>query len=226
MLKLIRSAKHRTKLVLFISIVLSSVIEAVVEYVLTSQLVGWPTVVAGFGFLTLVWFLLSLIDDAPDTPSPSPSSDNTQQVASRSGSLATNELKVTPPPLVLLDDRYPPHRFCQRSPEQLVDSIRGKTDVAAARISKPNIGQLLRVSGKVRNVASKDTFTGLINVSIELEGTRVSIFAMFPDGPWTQWLEAADIGDPISVIGQISKVDTLLGGLVHLEACEVLTHQG
>ena len=230
-------AKRRMKLFLLISIVLASAVEVVAEYALTNALVGWPTVVFGVGGLVIVWVLLAWYDDKPSEPSSSPSSENTHQVASRSGSLATNDLEVKPPsPLatndlevkppspLLPEDRYPPYRICQRSPEQLVDAIKGATSTAAARIVEPYLGQLLNVSGNVRNVSPKSTTNGSVYVAIELNGTSVDVIAVFKDGPWDQWLDSAAIGDPISVIGEITKVEAFLGGTVTLRDCEVLTH--
>ena len=116
-------------------------------------------------------------------------------------------------PLYHLDRERP---WSPRKTQELVDRIRGLTDVARQEVIKEDIGRWLRIRGTISNV--RDEGDDRAATTIELTN-GVYVIATAESDPWRSILRASRIGDEIDVIGPITNI---LGGFIFLRVDQLL----
>lgn len=176
-----------------LSMVLPGALTALAEYMITGGVGGWAPLVAvvigGFASVLVLW----LVD----------------------------KRKVEEPPA---QQSLPAHYtegkdFSPRTPAELIASVKGLTDIAAASATQHDIGLWLRVDGTARNV-KEHISSDVIEVSVVESGTKVSLFLDFAASRWGARLRSLDVGDSVSAIGRITHIAR--SGHVVLEDCELL----
>ena len=181
---------------------LVAVVGGLFEYFMTGGEAGWIPLGAGVvgAFVMAVWIAL-VGKSEPQTPEP------VQMRIVGSGGVA-----------VALRESEPSQRvFSPRSPSELVALRKGKTEIVARAAIKPHIGTWLPYQGPVVDVKFHYSGEGMV---ISLEHSSVDaprIYAWF--GPsWSKSIEILDIGDQVTLVGEISDI---LSNLIALEKCEL-----
>lgn len=100
-----------------------------------------------------------------------------------------------------LDHKRP---WSPRRTQELVDRVRGLTDVARQEAVKDDIGRWLRIRGTILNVRDAG-YDRTVSATIELTN-RVNVIAAAEIDPWKSILHASKIGDEIEVIGPITDI--------------------
>ena len=105
----------------------------------------------------------------------------------------------------------------RRTPEELVDSVDGLTEIAATEVSNRHIGHWLRVDGTISDISEED---GIISVYLARGDDKASVFLRFNKDDWRDSLVALNIGDFVSAEGKIRRISR--SGFVTLKDCELL----
>ena len=190
-------------------------IAASIQYIATGGVTGWwPVAAAVLGGLMTAGALRLIGEHEP-----------------------TNQPRVVPLPPLQADQpiaqpSLPPAPFVQgkvfspRTPDELVNEVKGLTDIRRQHAIQLHLGQWLHVAGRIRNVeqmAPDDEIT----VSVDLTESGVTVFMDFAPSYWQARLQAANINDTISSIGKIKDVRSYGGnGFVSLDECELLDLNG
>ena len=194
----------------------SGTASAIIEYILTGATTAWLPLVIMVAILLLLLAVFWVLHE--------PEQKNQPEIV-QSPPLPTSQPEIVqPPPLPahLAQGRI----FSPRSPDELVNEVKGLTDIRRQHAIQLHLGQWLHVEGRIRNVgqmAPDDEIT----VSVDLTKSGVTVFMDFAPSYWQARLQAANIGDTISAIGKIENVQSYGGdGFVSLDECELVALNG
>ena len=211
MRRFVSYCKDRYWITLVTATMLPGVVTAAVEYIATSGVAGiLPLVAAAMGGL-LTFLVLKLVQtpelaDKPVMTNPTETPDTSKM-----------------PELHKADGQSEPGTenrfFSLRTPDELVASVKGLTDIAAEDVRKRHIGHWLQVTGSVGNISS---LLDTVVVHVRQAGTKTDLFLYFEETVWRDKLASFDIGDQISAIGRIDAFESRLGGSVTLEECKLI----
>ena len=112
---------------------------------------------------------------------------------------------------------------CPRTPEQLVESVKGRTEVSATLAIKPFVGTLLSFSGSVTGV--EEHGLSRIAVSIDVSEHLWAIISMKEGGDDEDYLVSLNTGDYFSATGALSSVsyfDASERAVIHLRDGELV----
>ena len=154
----------------------------------------------------------------PVTSLPPPNPQPPELILVAEQAPLTPELPFEPPepapekpqPKASLKDR---RVFSPRTPEQLLDEVKGKTEMAAQLITKRHIGQWLRGESEIVNI-SQDKHNDKIYVGL------LGPFSCYFSDSWKNKLAGYNPRDRIRVIGQIEKISPM--GIIRLVDCELV----
>lgn len=202
MRQVVRFAKRWYWTSIIIGTVAPGSIAALIMYIATDGVTGWlPVVAAVLGGL-LTAGVLSLIGGHEPTNQP----------GSGLPSIPTpfSQGKV----------------FSPRTPDELVNEVKGLTDIRRQHVIQLHLGEWLHVAGCIRDVQQISPGDE-IKVSVALKESGVTAFMVFVPSYWQASLQAANIGDTISANGRIKNVEFFLGyGSVTLDECELVDLKG
>ena len=105
-----------------------------------------------------------------------------------------------------------------RTPDELVDEVKGKTKIAANSISKRHIGQWLIVSGTIFEIYKLNS-SEYTTVHLRKTESQPDMMLGFVSTEWHEVLSAFNVGDTISAMGKIESISNL--GYVSLEDCKL-----
>ena len=106
--------------------------------------------------------------------------------------------------------------FLQRTANELVEQVRGLTDMAAKPIIRRHVGTWLPVQVRVDNVSER---FGKVIVTDAVSYTQPGVILSFNKKNWINKLRILDQGDTLLAIGRISDVSD---DIICLENCEVV----
>lgn len=211
MRQVVRLAKRRYWASIIVGTVAPGAIAALIMYIVTDGVTGWsPVVAAALGGL-LTAGVLGLIGGDEPTNQPS---------IVQAPPFSANQPGTAQPPLPtsLTQDKV----FSPRTPDELVNEVRGLTDIRRQHAIQLHLSQWLHATGHIRNVR-QGVPGGEIIVSVDLTNSDVAISFSFDPSLWQARLQAANIGDTVSAIGKIRDLDSHGGyGIVWLDECELL----
>ena len=193
-----RFITKRHLITLAIAALIPGVTAGIAEYIITKGVSGWippgAALIGGVPTMVVLW----LMDGGERLGPP--------------------KLQDLRGPVPLTGDRI----FSRRTPDELVDLVRGLTDVEAKRVVEPHIGQWLEVEGSVRDVQSLAMYPHeYMLVSAETSKDRLNVHLYFSADTWGPHLRSLRIGDRISAIGKIERVTSWSGSL-SLRECELV----
>ena len=116
--------------------------------------------------------------------------------------------KQTPPPTERI--------FVDASPEYLMGFYNEHTSAQVDRLTTPYIGKWMRVTGIVLDV---DSEPGRTIIRLGGKSIRPMVTALFTEQKWIERVETLRQNQPITVIGQISRIGRIS---LWLEQCEVV----
>ena len=125
------------------------------------------------------------------------------------------------PPIKSTPDRI----YTPRTPSEIVNVFRDRTDMEAEKSVQAHIGKWLRVEGVINNVyesAFPDQITVSVNVSVNME-IEPAIFLEFGKERWIGILETITPGDGIVAEGRIVAIERIW---VRLKDCDVIDVRG
>ena len=176
------------------SAILPGSFAAIIQYILTGGVSGWiPLVATLLGGIVAAVVLLFTAKRRP------------------------LDLTKSYEPLVPLTEG---RAISPRTPAELVAEIKGLTEIVATDVSRRHIGQWLRVQGQVRDVSQRFISKGTIIVSITGAETTLLLFLYFDAKIWGSQVSSFIVGDRISAIGKIDRIDRT--GLIRLEECALV----
>ena len=200
--KVLRYIKRRPLITITLAAVLPGAIASLIEYFLTNGISGVIPILAAFVGGILAALGLSFVK--PDEP---PHRSETIQVPATPETSTPSTLPDSPP-----EERI----FSPRTSAELVDEINGMTEVVAERVSARHIGQWLKVKGPIGDVSIRGR-----EICVPIMETEPSMFLYFDESRWSNRLKSFDVGDQISVIGEIRSIRR--SGIVRLEKCELVS---
>ena len=203
-------AQQRRGLSTLVGILGPGVTAEIVQYVLTGGLIGWTPIVTAVVGGALTWVALTLIN-VPVT-----------KHNLRMGLPVFVQLFEPPAPPYLPADRYPLNRVSPRTPEELVEEVKGLTNIRAREMIRPHIGLFLPVRGTIAQATPDSASSNTIAVRVSQDYSAVDISLRFDANRWGQRLSTSQVGDPVAAVGKISNVQDFLGGLVQLVECDLL----
>lgn len=214
MRQVIAFAKRRYWASIIVGTVAPGAIAALVMYIVTDGVTGWwPIAAAVLGGL-LTAGALSLIGG----------NEPTNQPGIAQPLPLTNQPGIAQPslPTSFVQGKV----FSPRTPDELVNEVKGLTDIRRQHTIQLHLGQWLHVTGHIRDV--RQTFSdGEIAVSVGLVKSDVRVLLYFAPSYWQTRLQAANIGDTISAIGKIKDIEPFGGsGLIWLDECDMLDLSG
>ena len=142
-----------------------------------------------------------------------------------SASLPPTESKLRPPapcppeiPLTLSKPNWklpkkPATIFSPRSPEELLDEVKGKTKMAAKLASQRHVGHWLKVSDRIEDMEEEEP---LGTIWVIMDGPFI---CYFKTRDWGKTLMGCNPGDPIQLIGEISSINA---SAITLKNCELV----
>ncbi|MCY4653977.1 MAG: hypothetical protein OXC95_12535 [Dehalococcoidia bacterium] len=225
MRKLVRYSKRHYWQTVAGSVILPGALAGVAEYALTQGVSGLIPILAAVigGILTMV--SLTFIqptqeyDDDANTESREISRRSATHSSANSESSTsggTSEVPIRPVIIEKSSHSVEGKFFSPRTPNELVDEVKGMTDVVATRVSARHIGQWLKVDGPIEDVS-----TEVREICVQILETEPSFFLYFDESSWSTRLASFNVGDQISVIGKIRRIGRF--GYVTLEECELVT---
>ena len=245
MQKFIRYIKGRYWFSVSVAAILPSTATAIVEYLLTDDISGTRELIAALIGGSLAAFVLVFIktpespgvrqshselpvrEILPPAPAEDESSPESPGVRQSHSELPVREIL---PPAPAEDESPSPKRsadnriFSRRTPAELVDQIKGLTEVQAKHKNKLHIGQWMTIKANVADV-SETTYANDIQVSIISE-SGPSLVLGFDANTWGMKVRSLDVGDQISAIGKIRDIRTMgQYGFIFLEECELINEQ-
>ena len=241
MRQVISFAKRRYWASIIIGAVAPGSMAAVIMYIVTDGVTGlWPVGAAVLGGLLTAGALKLISGHEPANQSgialpPQPSSNQSEivqlpaQPTDRPGIMQPSSQLADQPEIV--QPRLPAHlvqgkAISPRSPDDLVNEVKGKTDIMRQHTIRPYLGQWLYVTGHIRNVR-QGALGDVITVSADLTKSDVSVILRFDSSSWQARLQVAHIGDTISAIGKFKDVEFYGGdGIVSLDECELFDLTG
>ena len=190
-------------IVLGIAVVLPGVGGGIAEYFITNGLSGWGPVwgalIGGLSTIAVMWFL-----------------ESRKPVGTQSPTDQYQPLQTTTPQVSIAGDKV----LSRRTPHELVDLVRGRTTIDADYVSKPYLDAWLRVEGSVFDVQEKTRFRGnSLQVNVKSLQGDLLFFLDFDTDMWGPRLRTLKVGDRISTIGKIIRIDE---GYLSLEECELV----
>lgn len=178
------------------AMILPGVFAGIFEYMMTEGSSGWIPLVAaltgGLAAMLILWLIEQRKPEKPQGPNKT------------AGASEPDELKV--------EERI----FTQRTPDELVASIRGLTEVAAGHVSERYLGQWLKVEGYVKDVYMLSSNKVIV---VYISDAEPGVFLHFDAKRWEKHVAALDVEDKISAIGKIQTIGRQ--GIVALEQCEI-----
>ena len=197
MRKIIRCVRRHPWITVAVPTVLSSLAIALIEYFLTGGVSGWKPVIAGLvggtiggSVAAVLTFIITSDDDSSVGEAES---------------------------LQLLDEK---RIYSRRTPAELVDEVKGRTDIAAEHISKPYLGQWLQVEGLVDDVRDRYKVIRVYLPRGEIGSSEPSFFLDFDADVWRDIFATLHKGDRISAAGKIKHIAP--SGYISLEECELI----
>ena len=198
MTRIITYLKSRYWTVVAIATVLPGVASAAFEYMMTGGLSGWTPLVAaalGGGLAALILMYIK----TPDSPS-------------ESHPLPEPPSEVQPLPEAAAQI------FCPRTPAELIDKVKGCTEIQAEYISKPYLGQWMGIEGNITDVSQRSYMN---QITVYMFDNEPSFALYFDASTWGTQIGSFDVGDRISAIGKIESIQR--GGIISLEECELVS---
>ena len=224
--RFLRYIKNRPRITFTFAIILPGVFVSITEYFMTKGISGEKPILAAIAGGVLAALVLSFVklDESPhqSKTEQAPASPESREAFLKNLERAVSE-KVQGPappetstPSTLPDSPTEERIFSPRTPAELVDEIKGMTEVVAERVSERHIGQWLKVHGPIRDVSNRGGA-----ISVDIMETEPSFFLDFDQSRWSKRLDSFNIGDQISVIGKIQGIDR--DGYISLEECELVS---
>lgn len=226
MQRFLKYLKNRPRIIFTLAIILPGVFVSIFEYILTDGISGEKPILAALAGCVLAAILLMFVK--PDETSKKSEKGQPSDIQKKREAFLKNfehevskvvQEPATPetstpssPPDSPTEERI----FSPRTPVELVDEIKGMTGVVAKRVSERHIGQWLKVTGPVKDVSNKGD-----EIFVYISKTEPSMLLYFDASRWGKSLASYNVGDQISVIGQIEYISR--GGSVRLEKCELVS---
>lgn len=199
---MLKSVRPRHLVTALILAMLSGVASGLVEYALTK---GWPGLVSLAVAVAVGIVVLAILQSKEVLGSAK------RPVSAQSETLPTY-LETT-----LSSPHQTSNRvFSRRTPDELVNEIAGKTELAAKGIVQRHLGQWLRVNGSIYNVGE---VMNEIRIPLELEKSEELAFLFFDAAVWHERVSSFNKGDQITAIG---KIRSIFPHGVSLGECELL----
>lgn len=188
---------------------------AIVEYILTGGSSGWIPVIAGVASGILTLFVLLLLQRRQPTDDSDELHRNAEPFVEQPGRIvqAATQPELTEQSRQIAGSK----QFSRRTPEELVASVDGLTEIAAEEVSKRHIGLWLNVEGTIFDISER---IGGISVYLNRGDDKASVGLRFDEEHWRDSLMSLNKRDYILVEGKISHISTM--GTVMLEECELL----
>ena len=192
-----------------IATIIPPIIAGLIEYFLTQGVSGWIPLVAGLGGGVFTFLLLSFIGRRSTEMIATPTEE-------ARGPL--EQPKVVHPS----HPNVPPYKdkiFTPRTIAELLEMVKGQTEIAARHITKPHIGYWLKVDGTILGV-SESFKENLLIVHADDSQSQESVFLDFKDSVWGARIRPLAKGDKIVAIGKIESIS--ITGYISLEECELV----
>ena len=224
--RFLRYGKDRPRITFTLAVILPGVFVSITEYILTNGISGEKPILASIAGGVFAVLVLRLFKPS-EPPRRSeraqvPATPETREAFLKNleGAVST-VLQVPAAPKTFTPSSLPnspseERIFSPRTPSELVDEVKGMTEVSAELFSKRHIGQWLKVDGPVEDIRRE-----MRTICVHIMNTEPSFFLDFDEGCWSTRLASFNVGDHISAIGKIKYIGR--GGYVSLEECELVS---
>jgi len=164
-------------------------------------------------FLAVTVLVLSALD-AARMRNRSPT-----QARQQTGAIAPSEAISAPIQRPKAEEKIEERIIVNVSPEYLMNLYsEGKTSAQGDRAAAPYIGKWVKWANAINNIRVVNSNLTMVSFNFTTGTTARLVFTHF-DGNWTERLEVMNIGDRITVFGQIRVIDR---SEVHLWSCELI----